>query len=91
MGTRRNGTLFRDVGAQSSQSASRWGLSYTDFLSEWRGTRKFKSIKEMLYNSPVIGALRLSLEMPIQQISWQFVGPEGIDEYLAIKYVAMAL
>ncbi|KPJ95380.1 MAG: hypothetical protein AMJ53_02855 [Gammaproteobacteria bacterium SG8_11] len=76
MGRRR---LFQDVGAQSGDLGSRWGMSQGDFLAEWQGTRKIRNIKEMLYNSAVIGALRLSLEMPIRNVQWAFVGPEGSD------------
>ena len=56
---------------------SRWN---SDFLKEWQGRRRLSNITEMLYNSPTIGGLRLSLEMPIRSIQWSFVGPEGIDE-----------
>lgn len=78
MGTRRS-ALYRDVGAQSDEFGGRWGLSQRDFLTEWRGDKKIRNVAEMLANSAVISALRLSLEMPIRGIDWSFSGPEGID------------
>jgi hypothetical protein len=42
----------------------------------WRGRKKVETIKEMIYNSPVVGALRLSYEMPVRDIDWFFTGPD---------------
>jgi hypothetical protein len=77
MGIRRG--LTTDIGATGFEHRS-FGYSRQDFLSEWIGATKIKNIAEMIHNSPTIGALRLSLEMPIRDIDWQFVGPEGVDE-----------
>jgi hypothetical protein len=79
---RRRGALTSDIGHTGYGGVRRptFGYSQEDFLPEWRGREKIKHIGEMVNNSPVIGALRLSMEMPIRDIDWQFIGPEGVDE-----------
>jgi len=34
----------------------------------------------MLRNSPVIGALRMAIEMPIREVEWQFISEEGEED-----------
>lgn len=78
MGTRR-GALTRDIGATGLDGAS-WGYINEDFLTEWRGQEKVKGVTEMLYNSPVVAALRLAIEMPVRDIDWTFVSDDGPDD-----------
>ena len=70
--------LTREIGASGLEN-KRWGYSYNDFLQAWRGAQKVRTVEEMVANSPVIGALRLSFEMPIRDIDWFFTGPEEAD------------
>lgn len=76
MGRRR---LTRELG---SAGLDAWGgYVQEDFLEDWRSTRKkVESVEEMLFNSPVIGALRLAVEMPIRDVDWQFTSTEGEDD-----------
>lgn len=75
MATRR--TMLTDVG---DTGLSLWGgMVYDDFLTEWRGKNKVKRVDEMLRNSPIVAALRLSMELPIRDIQWQFTGPPEVD------------
>jgi hypothetical protein len=67
-----------DIGSTGLQES--WGQIRDDFLREWRGAEKVKRVDEMLKNSPVIGALRLAIEMPIRGISWEFTSEEGEDD-----------
>lgn len=76
MGNRRN--LTNDIGSTGLNDG--WGQIQDDFLREWRGREKVKNIDEMLRNSPVVGALRLAIEMPVRDIDWQFVSDQGDDD-----------
>lgn len=76
MGSRRN--LTRDIGSTGLNET--WGYVQDDFLQEWRGQEKVKRVDEMLRNSPVIGALRLAIELPLSDITWQFTSEEGDDD-----------
>ena len=71
-------SMTQDVGNTGLQET--WGQIQDDFLAEWRGKEKVKNIDEMLRNSPVIGALRMAIEMPIRDIGWQFVSKDGEDD-----------
>jgi hypothetical protein len=89
MGIRR-GALTRDIGATGLAGAG-WGYITEDFLTEWRGLEKVKRVTEMLYNSPVVGALRMAIEMPIRDIDWQFVDDDDPEsERLALANDALA-
>lgn len=78
MGIRR-GALTSDIGDTGLERYG--GRPRGDFLADWQFTeKKVKRVQEMLYNSPVVAGLRMSLEMPIRDIEWQFTGPEGVDE-----------
>ena len=70
--------MTQDIGNTGLQET--WGQIQDDFLTEWRGKDKVKNVDEMLRNSPVIGALRMAVEMPIRDVSWQFVSDEGEDD-----------
>lgn len=76
MGNRRS--LTNDIG--STGLGETWGQVQDDFLREWRGREKVRNIDEMLRNSPVVGALRLAIEMPIRDIDWYFVSDEGDED-----------
>lgn len=79
MGKRRMG-LYQDVG-DTGLNTTGWGEIGDEFLREWQGAgEKAKRVREMLYNSPVIAALRLAVEMPIRDIDWYFVSDEGEDD-----------
>lgn len=69
MGTRR-GQLASDIG--STGLKINWGQIEDDFLREWNGQEKVKRIDEMVKNSPIIGALRLAIEYPLRDITWQW-------------------
>lgn len=76
MGQRRQ-NLYRDLGDVGLNSTG-WGEIGDEFLREWQGaTEKARRVREMLYNSPVVGALRMAVEMPIRDIDWHFVSDEG--------------
>ena len=80
MALTRNTSLYNDIG-DSGLNHDGWGEVGDEFLQEWRGAgEKAKRVREMLYNSPVIGALRLAVEMPIRDIEWDFVSDEGEDD-----------
>lgn len=70
----RNDNL-KPVGATGLRTT--WGGVGDDFLNEWRGSQKVKRVQEMLYNSPIIAAVQMSIEMPILDIDWTFTSDEG--------------
>jgi len=73
-------TLYRELG-DTGLNTSGWGEIGDEFLREWQGAgEKAKRVREMLYNSPVISALRLAIEMPLRDIDWQFVSDDGNDD-----------
>lgn len=76
MGTRRN--LTSKLGATGLDFS--WGMVNDDLLREWRGTEKAKRVKEMILNSPVIGALRVAIELIIRDVDWQLNSTEGQDD-----------
>lgn len=72
--------IYKDIG-DIGLNTSGWGESGDEFLDEWRGaTNKAKRVREMLYNSATVGALRLAVEMPLRDIEWQFVSEDGEDD-----------
>lgn len=72
--------IYQDVG-DTGLNTTGWGEIGDEFLREWSGAaEKAKHVREMLYNSPVIAALRLAIEMPLRDIDWQFVSEEGEDD-----------
>lgn len=76
MGNRRG--LTNDIGSTGLNES--WGQVQDDFLREWRGREKVRNIDEMLRNSPVVGALRLAIEMPVRDIDWHFVSDQGDED-----------
>lgn len=79
MGQRRT-ALYQDIGDTGLNSTG-WGETGDEFLREWQGAgEKARRVREMLYNSPIVGALRMAIEMPIRAIEWQFVSDEGEDD-----------
>lgn len=73
-------SLYQDAG-DTGLNTTGWGEIGDEFLNEWRGAgEKAKRVREMLYNSPVIAALRLATEMPVRDIDWQFVSDAGEDD-----------
>lgn len=72
--------MYRDIG-DTGLNTTGWGEIGDEFLREWQGAgEKAKRVREMLYNSAVIGALRLAVEMPIRDINWQFVSDLGEND-----------
>ena len=72
--------LYQDIG-DTGLNTTGWGEIGDEFLREWQGAgEKAKRVREMLYNSPVISALRLAIEMPLRDIDWQFVSDDGEDD-----------
>ena len=72
--------IYQDVG-DTGLNTNGWGEIGDEFLREWQGAgEKAKRVREMLYNSPVIAALRLAIEMPLRDIDWQFVSDEGEND-----------
>ena len=72
--------IYQDIG-DTGLNTTGWGEVGDEFLREWQGAgEKTKRVREMLYNSAVIGALRLAVEMPIRDIGWHFVSDEGEDD-----------
>jgi len=57
-----------------------WGGVDDDFLIQWRGPQKVKRIAEMLDNSPIIGALRLAIELPILDVDWKPTSEAGEND-----------
>lgn len=73
----RNDNL-KPVGATGLRTT--WGGVGDDFLNEWRGSQKVKRVQEMLYNSPIIAAVQMSIEMPILDIDWNFTSQAGKND-----------
>ena len=53
------------------------GQVLEDFTRELRGREGYKRYREMVLNSPVVGALLMAIELSIRSVSWQFVSAEG--------------
>ena len=78
MGLRR-GSLTQDIGSTGLDSYG--GYVRGDFLSGWDSTRdRVKKIEEMLFNSPIVAALRLAIEMPVRDVDWFFTSELGNDD-----------
>lgn len=76
----RRQNLYRDLG-DTGLNKTGWGEVGDEFLREWQGaTEKAKRVREMLSNSPVVGALRMATEMPLRDIDWRFVSDEGEND-----------
>ena len=72
--------IYQDIGDVGLNTTG-WGEIGDEFLNEWRGAgEKARRVREMLYNSPVIAALRLAVEMPIRDIDWYFASDDGEDD-----------
>lgn len=72
-------SLTKDIG-DSGLLANSWGYVHDDFLADWRGREKVRRIDEMRRNSPVVGALRLAIEMPIREVEFNFESRDGADD-----------
>jgi len=72
------GNSLVDVGGTGLQLG--WGGVDDDFLRQWRGKDKIKRVGEMLDNSPIIGAERLAIELPIMDVDWTAVSDEGEND-----------
>ena len=80
-GRMRQGALTRDIGATGLEDNSRMGYVREDFLQEWNSTdRKVKSVREMLYNSPIVAAMRMAIEQPIRDVDWFFTSEDGDED-----------
>jgi hypothetical protein len=56
------------------------GQIQADFLREWRGKEAYKRANEMRLNSPIVGALLLSVEYSIRKVDWFFSSDQGHDD-----------
>ena len=70
--------LTKNIGATGLEVS--WGYVHDDFLREWRGREKVKRVNEMLRNSPVVGALRVSMEMILREADWYYTSESGNDD-----------
>ena len=77
MGTSRQ-RLTKDVGATGLVET--WGYIKDDFLKEWTGQQKIKSIDEMLRNSSAVGANRYLMEQMLRGVTWYINSEEGDDD-----------
>ena len=77
MGTSRQ-RLTKDVGATGLVET--WGYIKDDFLKEWTGQQKIKSIDEMLRNSSAVGANRYLMEQMLRGVTWYINSEEGEDD-----------
>lgn len=60
---------FGEVG---STGLNRWdGTIDEDWVKEFKGTQKNKTIKEMRNNDPVVGAILFAVDMLIRQVTWR--------------------
>src|SRR3990167_7224097 len=59
------------------------GVIQEDFLRELRGIQAYKRYDEMRRNSPIIGAMLLSIEQAIRSIDWTFVVGDVTEEEAA--------
>ena len=70
---------------------NRWaGVINEDFLSEMRHKYAYRRYNEMRLNSPVVGALMLSVEQAIRGIDWQVTSEAGEDDE-RIEFIQTAL
>jgi hypothetical protein len=60
------------------------GLIFQEPLVELRGKEAFKRFNEMRLNSPIIGALLLSIENPLRSTSWTFTSDDRDDPRLEL-------
>jgi hypothetical protein len=65
------------------------GRIQEDFLRELRGLEGYKRFREMALNSPVVGALLLSIRMPILAMEWTPAADDENDPRLEIFQMAL--
>ena len=68
----KNEALAPDLQVGVTGLAQFSGLIYQEPLQELRGRDAYKRYNEMRLNSPIIGALLLSVENPLRSTSWTF-------------------
>jgi len=66
------------------------GLIFQEPLVELRGREAYKRYNEMRLNSPIIGAMLLSIENPLRSTSWNFASDTDNDPRLDLLEAARA-
>jgi len=56
------------------------GIIQEDFLTELRGTQGYRRYREMLLNSPIVGAMLTAVELSIRNVRWQYTSDAGEDD-----------
>ena len=56
------------------------GMIQEDFLTELRGTQGYRRYREMLLNSPIVGAMLTAVELSIRNVRWQYTSDAGEDD-----------
>lgn len=69
---------FAEIGATG---LNRWGgVIEEEWLSELKGVKKWKTIKEMRHNDPIVGAVLFAIDMLIRQVQWNIEAASEEDE-----------
>ena len=74
------GARFGEVG---STGLNRWdGHIDEDWIREFKGTQKNKTIREMSSNDPIVGAVLFAIDMLIRQVDWRIdsVSEDPVDQ-----------
>lgn len=79
-GLAKNEALPPDLEVGTTGLAQFSGLIFQEPLAELRGKEAYKRYNEMRLNSPIVGALLLSIENPLKSMSYTFVSDKGPDD-----------
>lgn len=85
-----NQTLPPNLEVGTTGLAQFTGLIFQEPLVELRGKEAYKRYNEMRLNSPIIGALLLSIENPLRSTSWTFSSNIADDPRLELLEAARA-
>lgn len=66
---------YQELGVASDYSPN-WGLRQDEYITELRGTRGIKRLREMRDNDPIIGAILASMDLMIRATKWRVEGPD---------------
>lgn len=67
------GNIYKDTGA--SGLIAYGGQIMNDYLPRWNGRTKWALIEE-ISNSPIGGAIDMSISLPLMRMSWTVIGPD---------------
>lgn len=76
----KNAALPFDFEVGTTGLAQFSGIIMQEPLIELRGKEAYKRYNEMRLNSPIVGAMILSIENPLRSTSWNFASDEGEDD-----------